>query len=341
VQAGPAANPTVRRTFKEAIAESIANALRRSGDVVFLGEEVGKPGGLLAQTGRLDAGLLGSRIIDTPISEAAFTGVAGGMATVGLRPIVELMYGSFALVAADQLFNHIGVMRALYGNTAKAPVVVRAKVPVGLGYGPQHGLNPVSLFASFPGWRIHAPADAREYAGVLNSALECEDPVLIVEFSPLYDDVFALTEEDFEARLPLQGARVLRPGRDVTVVSYGLGLRWAADAADELATRGVQAEIVDLRALDAPATDWAALEASLRRTGRGLFVDPAARGQAIGPRLAAELGSRVPGLSLACLACADVQPVARELERRAVLTAADVAGAARRLIDNDMGGARR
>ncbi|MEV4556235.1 thiamine pyrophosphate-dependent enzyme [Kitasatospora sp. NPDC049285] len=340
--AAPApSGPTVPLTFQEAIAEGLGRALHRDPDVLFLGEEVGKPGGLLAQCGRLDRTLVGTRIIDTPISEAGFVGLAGGAALAGLRPVVELMYGSFALVAADQLFNHIGVVRALYGNTAKAPVVVRTKVPTGLGYGPQHGLNPVGLFGAFPGWRVHAPADAREYLGVLNSALECDDPVLIVEFSPLYGERAALTEADFTARLPLEGARTVRAGSDVTLVGYGLALHWALEAAEVLAAEGVDAEVVDLRALDFAAIDWSTLEASLRRTGRGLFVDPAARGQAIGPRLVAELGARSPGPVLATLACADVQPVARELERQAVLTAADVVRAARRLIDNHTGEAHQ
>ncbi|MEV7190824.1 thiamine pyrophosphate-dependent enzyme [Streptomyces sp. NPDC093510] len=333
--AAPAA-PPARLTFRDAIAEGLARALRGSDEVVFLGEEVGKPGGLLARSGRLDRELVGSRIVDTPISEAAFVGMAGGAAMAGLRPVVELMYGSFALIAADQLFNHIGMIRALYGNTAQAPVIVRTKVPVGLGYGPQHGLNPVGLFTSFPGWRVYAPADAQDYLGTLNSALDCDDPVLIVEFTQLYDEVYELSEADFTARLPLEGSRVVRPGGDATVFTYGLGVHWALSAARELAAEGISAEVVDLRALDAVATDWPALADAVRRTGRGLFVDPAARGQAIGPRLAADLAERERGVRLSCLACSDVQPVAHELERQAVITPTEVAQAVRRLVHDDV-----
>ncbi|MEU8001111.1 thiamine pyrophosphate-dependent enzyme [Catellatospora sp. NPDC049111] len=336
----PAPRPTDDRprtlSFRDAIAEGIARAVRTDPDVVFLGEEVAKPGGLLAGAGCLDAGLAGTRIIDTPISEASFVGLAGGAAMAGLRPIVELMYGSFALIAADQLFNHIGAIRALYGNTAQAPVVIRAKVPTGLGYGPQHSLNPVALFTAFPGWRVHAPADPRDYLGVLNSALTGHDPVLLVEFSPLYGERHELTDADFAAHAPLTGARIVRPGTDVTIVTYGLGVTWSRVAADDLATRGVSAEIVDLRALDTPSLDWATLQDSLTRTGRGLFVDPAARGQAIGPRLIAELLDRMPTtVRMRQLACADVQPVAPVLERQAVLTAEDVSRAARRLCTAD------
>ncbi|GGS49176.1 2-oxoisovalerate dehydrogenase E1 [Streptomyces parvus] len=337
---GPARSdePATELTFEEAIGEGLARALAGSPEVVLLGEEVGKPGGLLARTGRLNPALVGSRIIDTPITEASFVGLAGGAAMVGVRPVVELMYGSFALIAADQLFNHIGMVRALYGNTAQAPVIVRTKVPVGLGYGPQHGLNPVGLFASFPGWRVYAPADARDYLGVLRSALECDDPVLIVEFTQLYDEVLALTEADLTARLPLEGARRIRRGSDVSIVTYGLGVRWAIEAAELLTASGIDAEVVDLRALDTVAMDRATVEESVRRTGRGLFVDPAARGQAIGPRLVAELVERVAGLRLACLACADVQPVAHQLERQAVIGAADVVRAVERLVRNKRSG---
>ncbi|MFI9617118.1 thiamine pyrophosphate-dependent enzyme [Streptomyces sp. NPDC052023] len=325
--------PRTKWTFRNAIAEGIARALRESSDVVFLGEEVANPGGLLWQAGRLDRSLVGSRIVNMPISEAGFVGMSGGAAMAGVRPIVELMYGSFALIAADQLFNHIGMIRALYGNTAQAPVIVRAKVPIGRGYGPQHGLNPSGLFTSFPGWRVHAPADPRDYLGTLNSALRCDDPVLLIEFASLYDEVFELSEGDFRSRQPLEGARVVREGDDVSVFSYGIGVSWARAAADELAAAGCSAEVVDLRALDTLSTDWATLESSLARTGHGLFVDPAARGQSIAPRLIADLVGRQgrrPHLSY--IACADVQPVTPVLERQAVIGTADIVTAVHELI---------
>ncbi|MFJ9773644.1 dehydrogenase E1 component subunit alpha/beta [Kitasatospora sp. NPDC101157] len=319
-------------SFKDAIAEGIARAVRRSDDVVFMGEEVAKPGGLLWQAGNLDEKLVGSRIINMPISEASFVGMACGAAMAGLRPIVELMYGSFALIAADQLFNHIGVIRALYGNTAQAPVIVRAKVPIGRGYGPQHGLNPAGLFTSFPGWRVFAPADPRDYLGTLNAALECDDPVLFVEFASLYEEKFELSERDFSSRLPLEGARVLREGSDVSIFTYGVGVSWARAAAEELAADGCAAEIVDLRALDMLSTDWAALKSSLARTGRGLFVDPAARSQSIAPRIIAELVGWTQQQRLSYIACADVQPVAPALERQAIVVPADIVGAVRNLL---------
>ncbi|MEU6602762.1 alpha-ketoacid dehydrogenase subunit alpha/beta [Streptomyces flaveolus] len=326
--------PRTKWTFKNAIAEGIAGALRHSPDVVFLGEEVANPGGLLWQAGRLDRNLVGSRIVNMPISEAGFVGMSCGAAMAGVRPIVELMYGSFALIAADQLFNHIGVIRALYGNTAQAPVIVRAKVPIGRGYGPQHGLNPAGLFTSFPGWRVYAPADPREYLGTLNSALRCDDPVLLIEFASLYDEVFELSEDAFTRHLPLEGARVVREGTDVSVFSYGIGVGWARAAADELAAAGCSAEVVDLRALDTLSTDWATLESSLTRTGHGLFVDPAARGQSIAPRLIADLvGRRAGAPRLSYLACADVQPVTPVLEQQAVIGTTDIVTAVHELLE--------
>nr|QVQ62860.1 alpha-ketoacid dehydrogenase subunit alpha/beta [Streptomyces sp.] len=325
--------PRTKWTFKNAIAEGIAGALRDSPDVVFLGEEVANPGGLLWQSGRLDQSLVGSRIVNMPISEAGFVGMSCGAAMAGVRPVVELMYGSFALIAADQLFNHIGVIRALYGNTAQAPVIVRAKVPIGRGYGPQHGLNPAGLFTSFPGWRVYAPTDPQEYLGTLNSALRCDDPVLLIEFASLYDEVFELSEDDFTRRLPLEGARIVSEGTDVSVFSYGIGVNWARAAADELAAAGRSAEVVDLRALDSLSTDWATLESSLARTGHGLFVDPAARGQSIAPRLIADLVSRQAGVHrLSYLACADVQPVTPVLEQQAVIGTADIVTAVHELL---------
>lgn len=320
-------------TFRHAVARGLASALADRREVLFLGEEVGKPGGVLSQEGCLDAALLGTQVLDMPISEASFVGMAGGAAMAGMRPVVELMYGSFVLIAADQLFNHIGIMRALYGNTASAPVVVRTKVPVGLGYGPQHGLNPVGLFSAFPGWRVHAPADPAEYLGVLNSALRCEDPVLLVEFSSLHGRSFDLDDRDLRAELPLEGARVLRAGTDVTLISYGLGVHWALEAAEQLAGRGCSAEVLDLRALDLLSLDRPALETSLSRTGRGLFVEPAARSQTIAPRILAELvDGPASEAQVAVLACADVQPVAAALERQATIGADDVVAAVERML---------
>lgn len=326
--------PRPRWTFREAIAHGLAQALRRRPEVVLLGEEVTKPGGLLWQAGCLDQELVGTRVLDMPISEASFVGLAGGAAMAGLRPIVELMYGSFALIAADQLFNHIGLIRALYGGTAQAPVIVRAKVPIGLGYGPQHGLNPAGLFRSFPGWRVFAPADPREYLGVLNSALDCPDPVLLVEFSPLYDDVFTVSDADFAAKLPLEGMRFVRRGTDVTLLSYGIGVSWTLAAAEVLAAHGCSAEVIDLRALDSPAMDWKTLVSAVSRTQAAVFVDPAARGQAIGPRVIADLVSRHRlQFPMDYVACADVQPVAAALERQATADVPKIVHTVRRLLE--------
>jgi 2-oxoisovalerate dehydrogenase E1 component len=322
-------------TFRDAIAQGLASALRDRPETVLIGEEVGRPGGILAAAGLLESTLreVGRhRIIDTPICEASFVGLAGGAAMAGLRPIVELMYGSFSLVAADQLFNHIGLIRALYGNTAEAPVIIRTKVPYGRGYGPQHGLNPVGLFALFPGWRVYAPADPASYLGVFNASLECRDPVLIVEFTSLYEDEQLLTDNDFAARGPMAGLRCLRRGRDLSIVTYGLGVRWALAAADQLAALGHAAEILDLHALDSLSADRIGLRESLGRTGHGLFVDPSARSQAIGPRLIAELAGDPGRYRMAFLACEDIQPVGRSAEQAAIIGPDDVVDAALDLI---------
>ncbi|MEE2059066.1 thiamine pyrophosphate-dependent enzyme [Rhodococcus artemisiae] len=309
--------------FRESIAAGIANALRTRTDVVFLGEEVGKPGGILWQAGLLGAGRSLPRVINMPISEAGFVGLGGGLAMTGMRPIVELMYGSFVLVAADQLFNHIGAVRALYGGNASAPVIVRTKVPYGRGYGAQHGLNPVALFASFPGWRIAAPATPQEWLGTFNSALECEDPVLILEFTELYDEKFDVTPAEFTTSLPLWGHNRIRSGSDATIVTYGLGVSLATQAADLLAAAGTQVEIIDLRALDMLSIDVAGLRRALSRTGHGLFVEPSPQSHTIAPRLWAEIG-QVDGLVLKSLSCADVQPVARALEAQALIDVKDI-----------------
>jgi len=207
-----------------------------------------------------------------------------------------------------------------------------------MGYGPQHGLNPAGLFASFPGWRVHAPADPTEYLGVLNSALECDDPVLLVEFSSLYKQEFDLIGDAVAARLPLRGARTVRTGSDVSIFTYGLGLQWAESAADRLAERGRSAEVVDLRALDHLSLDLDAVRRALDRTGCGLFVEPAARAQAVAPTIIADLVAGVgTSARLGMVACADVQPVAAELERQAIVSVEDVVEAADGLIRATVG----
>ena len=161
------------------------------------------------------------RVLGTPISENAFTGLGGGIALDGrFRPVVELMYADFMWVAADQLFNQIGKARHMYGGTGEVPFVLRSKVAMGTGYGSQHSMDPAGIFATSAGWRIVAPSTPFDYVGLMNSALRCQDPVVVLEHVDLYNSIGEGPVEDFDYCLPVGKAAIRRVGTAITVISY-------------------------------------------------------------------------------------------------------------------------
>jgi 2-oxoisovalerate dehydrogenase E1 component len=305
--------------FREVVASAILERLSHDDRVVLLGEEVGKPGGSLAYAEGFDPSAHESRVINTPISEAGFVGLGAGLALGGFRPIVELMYGSFSLVAADQLFNHIGMMRAMFGRDASCPVIVRARVPRGQGYGPQHGLNPIGLFSLFPEWQIYAPSSPREWLNAFDEALASQDPTLIVEFSDL--DRETLTGDGLATpkNLSAQGAlKTVREGADISLVAYGATVGPALDAAAFLADRGLHAEVLELTRLDAEGIAYEEIERRITTTGAAIFVEPLRRSQALAPRIFSRI-ELPPGTRLSMVTDAEVQPAAKALEREAIV----------------------
>jgi 2-oxoisovalerate dehydrogenase E1 component len=273
------------------------------------------------------------RVINTPISEAGFTGLACGAAMNGLRPVVEIMFSSFALVAADQLFNQAGQLGHIYGGRAHVPLVARTRVAIGLGYGAQHSMDPAAIFALFPGWRVFAPANAYDYAGLFNEAMHHDSPSVIIEHQALYGMKFPVPEGPLDHRVPHGQAATLRKGRDVTIVSYSFMAVQSLAAARALEAEGVDAEVIDLRSLDAAGIDYAALQESIGRTGALLFAEQAPSCSSLGPRIAAECLRRFFD-SFDCppsfVAAPDVPlPVSRRLEQACIPTVNDVVAAAR------------
>ncbi|MGO2110069.1 MAG: alpha-ketoacid dehydrogenase subunit alpha/beta, partial [Pseudoclavibacter sp.] len=281
----------VERRFVDAIADVIDARMAGDDGIVVLGEDVHRlKGGTNGATRGLTDKYPG-RVLGTPIAENAFTGLAGGLSQTGrYRPIVEYMYSDFLMVAADQAFNQVGKARHMFGSQTAMPIVLRSKVAMGAGYGSQHSMDPAGLFASYPGWRIVAPSNAADYVGLMNTALDLEDPVLVLEHVDLYgrtDQVPAT----LDGRLEVGRAAVRREGSGVTVLSYlnmvGLALE-AAEARPEL-----DAEVVDLRWLDRTSLDWDTIAASVRKTGNVLIVEQGARGTSYGGWLADELQRRL------------------------------------------------
>jgi 2-oxoisovalerate dehydrogenase E1 component len=231
------------------------------------------------------------RVLGTPISENAFAGLAGGVAIDGrFRPVVEFMYADFMWVAADQLFNQIAKARHMYGGSSGVPLVLRSKVAMGTGYGSQHSMDPAGIFATSAGWRIVAPSTPYDYVGLMNTALRLQDPVVVLEHVDLYTATGLGPVDDWDYCLPVGKAAVVRPGSDLTVLSY-LGMTpYVLGALDTYGD--VDAEVIDLRWLDRASIDWDAIEASLTKTNQILIAEQGALGTSYGGWLADEIHRR-------------------------------------------------
>lgn len=279
------------RKFIDVIPEVILRRMNEDGKIIILGEEVAKMRGGVFMATKGIFRVHPDRVVNTPISEAGFTGLALGLAIMGFRPIVELMYPDFALVAADQIFNQIGKFRYMYGNTTDLPIVLRTKVGIGSGYGAQHSLEPAPLYALFPGWRILAPSDPFEYVGLFNAAMRALDPVLVIEHAMLYEESGEVPEDRDYFIDPLK-ARIARSGSQVTLVAYSYMTRKALAAAKKLEEVGVSAEVIDLRSVDYASVDYATIGRSIAKTGRVLICEEGLATGGIGAQLAYEIQRR-------------------------------------------------
>ncbi|MBL7261097.1 alpha-ketoacid dehydrogenase subunit alpha/beta [Paractinoplanes lichenicola] len=277
--------------FIDAVAEVMRRRMTADDRIVVMGEDVHRlSGGTNGATkGLKDA--FPDRILGTPISENAFTGLAGGIALDGrFRPVVEFMYADFMWVAADQLFNQVGKARHMFGGDGPVPLVLRSKVATGSGYGSQHSMDPAGVFATAPGWRIVAPSTPYDYVGLMNAALRCEDPVVVIEHVDLYNSTGPGPVDDYDYHLPVGRAAVRRGGEAVTVVAY---LSMVAEALAAVAESGVDAEVIDLRWLDRASLDWETLGASVRKTNRVLIVEQGPVGTSYGGWLSDEIQRRL------------------------------------------------
>ncbi|MFA6154739.1 thiamine pyrophosphate-dependent enzyme [Mesorhizobium sp.] len=276
--------------FVDMVAGVMHRRMEEDERIVVLGEDVHRlKGGTNGATRGL-AAAFSDRVLGTPISEAAFTGLAGGIAMDGRYvPVVEFMYPDFMWVAADQVFNQIGKARHMFGGDINVPLVLRTKVAMGTGYGSQHSMDPAGIFATSPGWRIVAPSTPFDYVGLMNSALRCQDPVLVIEHVDLYNSTGPAPADDFDYFIPLGKAKIVRSGTAMTILTYLAMVRPTLEAVERL---GVDAEIIDLRSLDRAGLDWETIEASIRKTGNVLIVEQGARGTSYGGLLAAEIQNR-------------------------------------------------
>ena len=276
--------------FIDVVAAVLHRRMSTDAAVVVLGEDIHRlNGGTNGATKGLAADFP-ERTLGTPISENAFVGMAGGLALDHrFRPVVELMYADFLWVAADQIFNQIAKARHMFGGDAAVPLVLRAKVAIGTGYGSQHSMDPAGIFATSAGWRIAAPSTPFDYVGMMNSALRCEDPVLVIEHVELYASRGPAPVDDLDYCIEVGKASVRRAGADLTVISYLSMVSVCLAAAEEAS---VDCDVIDLRWLDRASVDWDTIGESIRKTSRVLIVEQGARGASYGAWLADEIQRR-------------------------------------------------
>jgi pyruvate dehydrogenase E1 component beta subunit len=259
----------VTATYRDAVRSALRQALRDDPRVCLMGEDVGRYGGVYAVTRGLLEEFGPDRVRDTPLSESGFVGAGIGAALGGMRPIVEVMTVNFSLLALDQLVNHAALLRHMSGGQCGVPLVVRMATGAGRQVAAQHSHSLENWYAHVPGLTVVAPATPQDARDMLLAALREPDPVIVFEHVLLY-----ATEGELDEQAPpasLRGAAIRRPGRDVTLITYGGSLAKSLAAADRLAAEGVEVEVIDLRALR--PLDTATLLASVARTHRAVVVD--------------------------------------------------------------------
>jgi len=283
------ATPMVERKMIDVVADVMQRRMAQDDRIVLMGEDIHRlKGGTNGATRGLKD-LYGDRVLGTPISEAAFAGLGGGMALDGrYRPVVEFMYPDFMWVAGDQVFNQIGKARHMFGGDNPVPLVLRTKVAMGSGYGSQHLMDPAGIFATSPGWRIVAPSDPFDYIGLMNAALACQDPVLVIEHIDLYA-TSGMVPTDMDYILPPGKAKIRRQGNAVTVVTYLSMVQHSLQAIEQT---GIDGELIDLRWLDRASLDWDTIGASVQKTNAVLIVEQGSIGTSYGAWLSDEIQRR-------------------------------------------------
>jgi len=331
----PPAKPsgtTVEMTYREAVKQGIRDAMIRDPRVFLMGEDVGAYGGCYAVSKGLMDEFGEDRIRDTPLSESGFTGAGIGAAAAGMRPIVELMTVNFSLLALDQIMNTAATIRHMSGGQFGAPVVIRMATGAGKQLAAQHSHSLEGWYAHIPGLKVLTPATLEDARGMLWSALEDPDPVLIFENVMLYNR----SGEIDEAAGPVDIARaaIRRPGSDLSLITYGGSLFKTLEAAEALAADGINAEVIDLRVLR--PLDDATIMASVNRTRRAIIVDEGWRSGS----LAAEISARIMEQALWSLdapvgrVCAAEVPIPypKHLEDAAIPQVAGVVEAAKAML---------
>jgi len=258
-------------TYRDAIREAIAEEMKRDDRVFIAGEEVGLYGGAYATTRNLLKEFGAKRVVDTPISEASFTGLGVGAAIAGLRPIIELMYVDFVGLAMDQIGNQMAKLRYMTGGQLKIPMVLRTQGGTGRSAGAQHSQSLEAYLVHTPGLRVVMPATPEDAKGLLKTAIRSDDPVVFIEHKALYSKKGPVPEGEYT--IPFKEAKKLRVGNDLTIIGYSRMVYTVLEAAEALAKQGISAEVIDLRTLN--PLDTTSIFESIGKTGRAIVVTEA------------------------------------------------------------------
>ncbi len=319
-------------TYRECVREAIRDALQRDPRVFLMGEDVGHYGGCYAVSKGLLAEFGEERIRDTPLSENGFTGIGIGAALGGLRPIVEIMTVNFSFLALDQIINNAATLLHMSGGAFNVPLVIRMATGAGRQLAAQHSHSMEGWYAHIPGLRVLTPATLEDARGMLWTALEDPDPVLIFEHVMLYNRAGSLAAD--AGPVDIERAAVRREGGDVTLLTYGGALHKTLEAAEALAAEGISAEVVDLRVLR--PLDEATIVASVARTRRAVVVDEGWRSGGVSAEIATRIMERAfweldAPVERVCGAEVPI-PYPAHLEQAALPQVAGIVAAARRTL---------
>ncbi len=324
----------MKTTYREALRAAHREALQKDPRVFLMGEDVGRYGGTYAVTRGLLEEFGPERIRDTPLSESAFVGAGIGAAMAGMRPIVEVMTVNFSLLCLDQIVNNAATLRHMSGGQVSVPLVIRMATGAGRQVAAQHSHSLECWYAHVPGIKVATPATLEDARGMLWTALQDPDPVLLFEHATLYGLEGELADD--AGPVDLEQAAVRRPGRDVTLVAWGGTLGKALLAAEALAKDGIEAEVIDLRVLR--PLDAGTVVGSVRRTRRAVVVDEGWRTGGLSAEVSARIAEATfydldAPVERVCTAEVPI-PYPRHLEEAALPQAAGIAEAARRLVSH-------
>ncbi len=273
-------------SYAQAIRDVTAAEMRRDQNVFVMGEDVEVLGGIFGCTRGLADEFGTSRVRNTPISEAGFIGAGLGAACVGMRPVVELMYMDFALVAMDQIINQVAKTRYIFGGKARIPLVIRGQQGVGRGNAATHSQSMEAIFMHFPGLKVAMPSTPSDAAGLLRTAIRDDNPVIFIEHKGLYIDK-ADVSDDPDFMIPFGKANIVREGEDVTIIATHTYVKKSLDIAKKLEQEGISAEVIDPRTL--VPLDIETITNSVKKTGRAVVVHEAHRTCGIGAEISSQI----------------------------------------------------